>query len=77
MKKSKPETVPAMPKPDRDYETEGHLRTLMDAEMIKGDPEKMAKVKKLAGRHRKHITSIADLKDTYNEKFGAKAPKED
>jgi hypothetical protein len=76
MKKSKPAEAAALPKPDRDYETEGHLRTLMDAEMIKGDPEKMAKVKKLAGRHRKHITSIADLKDTYNEKFGPKAKQD-
>lgn len=59
--------------PENDYETKGHLSTLMDAEMIKSDPEKMKKVHKLAGRHHKAIKSIKDLKDTYQEKFGQPA----
>lgn len=60
-------------KDDNDYETQGHLRTLMDAEMIKNDPEKMKKVHKLAGRHSKAITSIQDLHDEYDSKFGSGA----
>ncbi len=52
------------------YEVEGHLRTLMDAEKIKQDPEKMKRVHKLAGRHSKAISSIRDLKSTYDDKFG-------
>lgn len=55
-----------------DYETQGHLKTLMDAEMVKMDPDKMAKVHALVGRHSKAIKSVQDLKDTYQSKFGAK-----
>ncbi len=58
-----------------DYETQGHLRTLIDAENIKSDPEKMAKVHKLAGRHADAIKSIRDLKDTYDHKFGSGSKK--
>lgn len=60
---------------DGDYETQSHMRTLMDAEMIKQDPNKMQKVHKLAGRHQKSIKSIQDLKDSYDEKFGKGALK--
>jgi hypothetical protein len=70
----------AASKSEEDYQTEGHLRTLMDAENIKSDPEKMKKVHKLAGRHKKAITSIRDLKNTYQDKYGQpsqKAPKGD
>lgn len=75
--KSLGESVGVGPKkmPMDDYETEGHLRTLMDAEKIKNDPDKMKKVHKLAGRHSKAIKSIQDLKDTYDEKFGKGALK--
>lgn len=58
--------------PNDDYETQNHLRTLMDAEMIKSDPVKMDKVHKLAGRHHKAIKSISDLKELRNSKFGPK-----
>ena len=58
--------------PQDDYETNGHLRTLMDAEMIKMDPDKMKKVHALVGRHSKAIKSLQDLKDTYQEKYGPK-----
>ena len=63
-----------------DYETQGHLKTLMDAHEIMGDSDKMAKVHKLAGRHhkalkgiksvggQKPIRSIDDLKKIRNEK---------
>lgn len=56
--------------PVDNYEVKGHLDTLMQAEKIKADPEKMAKVHKLAGRHTQAIRSIQDLKDTYDKKFG-------
>jgi hypothetical protein len=62
------------PKMD-DYETEDHMRTLMRAEDIKADPEKMERVHKLAGRHAKSIKSIQDLKNTFDEKFGKGALK--
>lgn len=53
-------------------ETEGHMHTLMQAEHIKSSPIKMKAVHKLAGRHAKAITSIQDLKDVYQQKFGMK-----
>lgn len=65
----------ALPSPkleDNDYETEGHLRTMMEAHKIMGDPEKMKKVHKLAGRHAKAIRSIQDIHDHYNSKYGGK-----
>lgn len=58
-----------------DHEAQSHLRTILDAEMIKQDPVKMAKVHKLAGRHQKAITSLNDVKDAYQQKFGAKPKK--
>lgn len=73
--KAMPKAIQAPSNPQDDYETQGHLRTLMDAEAIKGDPEKMKKVHKLAGRHSKQIKSIQDLKDTLDQKFGKGALK--
>ena len=70
MAKSKPVTqalensVAASPKqedPVDNYETQGHLRTLTEAHGIMNDPEKMAKVHKLAGRHGKAIAAIKDV----------------
>ena len=58
--------------PDNDYETQGHLRTLIEAHGIMSDPTKMAKVHKLAGRHNKAITSIQDIKNA-RDSFGKKA----
>jgi hypothetical protein len=73
------EPVMAAPKPDdRDHEAESHLRTLMDAEMIKDNPDKMKRVKAIAGRHHKAIKSIRsvqDLKDEYDNKFGSRSTK--
>ncbi len=77
-KKSKMPEV-AQPHPDNDYETKSHLSTLMDAELIKGDHDKMKKVHALAGRHHKALQGIRStkkeslakqLRDTYNDKFG-------
>lgn len=69
---------PAEPDADdimNDHEAQHHLRTILDAEMIKQDPAKMAKVHKLAGRHEKAIKSLADVKEAYQQKFGAKPKK--
>lgn len=59
--------------PKDDYEAQGHLQDLIRAHEIVNNPEKMAKVHKLAGRHHKAIKSIQDIKDAYNTKFGPKA----
>lgn len=59
-----------------EHEVKGHLSTLMDAHSIMSDPEKMAKVHALAGRHEKALSgikSVKQLKDVYQEKFGKKA----
>jgi hypothetical protein len=85
-KTSKAEAVPSAPPvdptmgPSDDYETRNHLRTLMEAEDIKGDPSKMKRVHALAGRHQKalkSIKSVSDLKDLYDQKFGKGALKGD
>ncbi len=65
-------------KPQDDFETKGHLQTLMDAEMIKQDPEKMTKVHALAGRHKMALEgiskpkNISDLKKISQSKFAKK-----
>lgn len=73
---------PTNKKPEiQDYETEGHLRTLMEAHGIMGDHEKMKKVHALAGRQHKalagikkvSVTGTNDLRSLYNKKFGAGA----
>jgi hypothetical protein len=56
-------------------QAKGHLSTLMEAEEIKSDPAKMERVKKHAGRHMKAITSIQDLKDLHDAKYGNKPSK--
>lgn len=59
--------------PMKDYETQSHLDTIIKSHQILMDPEKMKKVHKLAGRHVKAIKSIQDVKDTLQQKYGAKA----
>lgn len=61
----------AVPEPDHDYETQNHMRTLIDAHEIMNSPEKMKKVHKLAGRHSKAIRGIKDISDYKNAKYGA------
>ena len=61
---------PVADKASQDYETAGHLKTLMDAHEIINNPEHMKRVHALSGRHKKALTSIKDLKDTYQNKFG-------
>ena len=63
---------------EHDYEADSALRALEDAEKHKANPAMMARVKKLAGRKVKaltSITSIADLNKVYDDKFGKGALK--
>ena len=64
-----------------DSEAESHLTKLVEAHKIKNSPEKMAMVRKLAGRHKKilqdiedtqdsGVSSVEDLKGIYQKKFG-------
>lgn len=61
--KTAPTSVPAS---NDDWETKGHMNTLLDAHEIMNDPHKIAKVKKMVGRHKKAINSLRDLKDVAN-----------
>lgn len=73
--------------PVDNYQVQDHLRTLTDAHKIINDPEKMAKVHKLAGRHVKalagiknlpqpsKIKSIDDVKAFAQKKYGAPSSK--
>lgn len=58
--------------PQNDYETQNHLRTILDAHAILADPDKMKKVHALAGRHQKAIRSLKELKQVAQEKFAQK-----
>lgn len=58
--------------PVDNYETQGHLRTLQDAHSIINDPDKMAKVHKLAGRNMK---ALAGIKKVGVGEAGAEAPQ--
>lgn len=49
------------------HEVEDALRSLTKAEEIKSDKSLMAQVQKLASKHKKHISSIADLKAKRDE----------
>lgn len=67
----------AMPKPSDDaepdeWQTKGHMQTLLDAHEIMNNPHKMKAVHKLAGRHANAIKGIQDIKDHYNDKYGGK-----
>ncbi len=53
---------------DQKYETKRHLETLSDAHDIMNDPVKLKKVHAMVGRHKKAITSIAQLKEIRNKK---------
>ena len=60
--------IPAPEKTDSDMqmETKQHMNTLLDAHEIMNNPDKMAKVKSMVGRHKKAITSLDDLRETAN-----------
>ena len=59
-----------------EYETQNHLRTLIDAHEIINNPDKMKAVHKLAGRHHKAVSgirSLQQLRAVANEKHMAKS----
>ena len=60
-----------------DFQADSDMDTLMRAEEIKQDKMRMQKVGKRAGRKHKAISSIKDLVETYNTKYGPKAPSND
>ncbi len=74
------QAIPGQPAKDKQYETEGHLRTLGEAADIMSDPDKLQRVHKMAGRRhkaimgmvapllKKPITSIDDLRKKANAK---------
>lgn len=51
-----------------EYEIKDAVRTLMEAEEIKADSEKMKYVKQCIEKKKKAINSIADIKAAYKEK---------
>lgn len=68
MKKKAKATEASLPKMDDDWQSEDDMKTLMRAEEIKADSERLKKVHKRAGRHKKALTSIQDIKDAYAAK---------
>lgn len=62
------------------HESQGHLNTLVSAHKILNNPDHMARVHALVGRHTnavKGLKSVDDLKSIFNEKYGnggAQAP---
>lgn len=53
-----------------DYEIERCAKTLIEAEAIKGDPDKMEKIQKHLKKMKKEISSIEDLRSVAQEKDG-------
>lgn len=49
----------AVIKPDEEWRAEADLHTLMEAEKIKADPKRMAKVRALAQKKMMEVASIA------------------
>ena len=71
-------------KKERDWEAENAVDSILRAHEIKGDKEMMKRVRKVAGRKLKaltglsnDITSIDDLKETYQKKYGSQRRKPD
>lgn len=54
------QSIPSPSQPDKDYETENHLRTLNDAADIMSNPTKLKKVHKMAGRRHKALTGMIE-----------------
>jgi hypothetical protein len=50
-----------------DYEVQSALDSLIRAEEVRGDKALMAEVSKLASKKKDAISSIADLREAYNE----------
>lgn len=54
-------------KEHQDYEVESAVRTLLEAEKIKGDKQLMDLVHERLGKHKEAIKSIQGLKDRYSK----------
>ena len=63
----------AQPKAEHDYQADNDMDTLMRAEEVKQDKSRMQRVAKRVGRKHKAITSLKDLTDIYNQKYGPKS----
>lgn len=50
-------------KPDEEWQVESDLRTLMEAEKIEKDPERMAKVRALAKKKMMEVAKVASEED--------------
>jgi hypothetical protein len=70
------QSAPMASEKDMEMEDGMHMDTLMKAHELMTDPVKMKRVHALAGRKHKAITSLNDIKNALNEKFGPKAKKE-
>lgn len=68
---------PVATEKDMEWETKDHHETMMKAMEIMADPEKMKRVRKMAGKRKKAISSLKELHDTYQQKYGIKAEIEE
>jgi hypothetical protein len=69
------EPVKPEKKDHEEWEIKDAFDTLLRAKEIEADPTKMERVHKLAGRKKKAITSIQDLRDRRDELFKPKKKK--
>lgn len=54
-------------KPDQDYEAEDGLNTLIRASEIQKNKDLMGRVQALANKKKGHMTSIAQMKASWND----------
>ena len=59
---AKKKDAPTAPVSDEKWEIEGWVRTLMDAEKIKTDPDKMKKIQPYLKKEKRAINSLAELR---------------
>jgi predicted RND superfamily exporter protein len=74
-KKSKAKKSADAPAPEinRDWEHEDNARTVIRAQEILNDPDKMKGVKKHLKKQKNAIRSVQDIISYRNEKYGAKS----
>jgi len=77
MKKEKMEMSCVSPANDEKWKAEGDFRTLKEAEIIKGDKERLKKALKVGKEESKAIESLEELKEYTNKKYGAEAEMEE
>ena len=65
------------PKSDEKWKAEGDFRTLKEAEVIKGDKERLKKALKVGKEEAKAIESLEELKEYANKKYGPDAEMEE